>query len=483
MAAPPLGFYVHVPFCVVRCGYCDFNTYTAEELGDEPGASRATYAEAALAEVRFARAAWPGEDRPVSTVFFGGGTPTLLPPEDLTGILGGIDAAFGLAPDVEVTTEANPDSVSAEDLVRLREGGVNRISFGMQSAVRPVLAVLDRTHDPERVPRAVEWARELDPDLICITGDLLSRARGQAKLNELLARLPSDPYVVLGNHDFALSRDPFSEPVRLGSLERGRLLSDPSAPDDALRRPFGALGPDGFAAQVDWAARELRAGFGPYDRPPVVQFTDGTTLTLTYTEAGVGLDTTTPATGDFVIHKNGTGTVAVTAVAVDTVNKTVTLTLGSAVTNADTVTVDYTPGANKTQDIAGNGPGLGLLPLVTQFAPDKTVRHATVSFGELAGPWAPLSGLAVRGYEIHQGQTMQHAGMAAGRVALPDGLGWQNAQGNVLGVYLHGLFEDAGVLQALFGTQARTLESVFDGLADIVERYFATGVLPGLVAC
>ncbi len=157
-----LGFYVHVPFCSVRCGYCDFNTYTADELGGAaapPGASRATYAGAALAEVRFARATWPGEDRPVSTVFFGGGTPTLLPPEDLTGILAGIDQEFGLAADVEVTTEANPDSVGADDLARLREGGVNRVSFGMQSAVRPVLAVLDRTHDPERVPRAVEWAR------------------------------------------------------------------------------------------------------------------------------------------------------------------------------------------------------------------------------------------------------------------------------------------------------------------------------------
>ena len=157
-----LGFYVHVPFCSVRCGYCDFNTYTSDELGGAaapPGASRASYAGAAVSEVRFARATWPEEDRPVSTVFFGGGTPTLLPPEDLTGILAGIDTEFGLAPDAEVTTEANPDSVSAEDLVRLREGGINRISFGMQSAVRPVLAVLDRTHDPERVPRAVEWAR------------------------------------------------------------------------------------------------------------------------------------------------------------------------------------------------------------------------------------------------------------------------------------------------------------------------------------
>ena len=158
-----LGFYVHVPFCSVRCGYCDFNTYTASELGGSSapaGASRATYAGAALAEVRLARATWPQEDRPVSTVFFGGGTPTLLPPADLVSIVAGIDQEFGLAHDVEVTTEANPDSVTADDLARLREGGVNRISFGMQSAVRPVLAVLDRTHDPERVPRVVQWARE-----------------------------------------------------------------------------------------------------------------------------------------------------------------------------------------------------------------------------------------------------------------------------------------------------------------------------------
>jgi putative oxygen-independent coproporphyrinogen III oxidase len=157
-----LGFYVHVPFCSVRCGYCDFNTYTADELGGATapaGASRSTYAEAALAEVRLARATWPHEERLVSTVFFGGGTPTLLPPADLAALVAGIDQHFGLAPDAEVTTEANPDSVSADDLARLREGGINRVSFGMQSAVRPVLAVLDRTHDPERVPRVVEWAR------------------------------------------------------------------------------------------------------------------------------------------------------------------------------------------------------------------------------------------------------------------------------------------------------------------------------------
>jgi putative oxygen-independent coproporphyrinogen III oxidase len=154
----PFGFYVHVPFCPVRCGYCDFNTYTATELG--PGASQAGYADAAVAEVRFARRVLGDADVPVSTVFFGGGTPTLLPPADLTRVVAAIGEEFGLTADAEVTTESNPDSVSAEDLARLRRGGINRISFGMQSAVPHVLDVLDRTHDPRRVPRVVQWARE-----------------------------------------------------------------------------------------------------------------------------------------------------------------------------------------------------------------------------------------------------------------------------------------------------------------------------------
>jgi putative oxygen-independent coproporphyrinogen III oxidase len=154
----PFGFYVHVPFCRVRCGYCDFNTYTATELG--PGASQAGYADAAVAEVRFARRVLGDADVPVSTVFFGGGTPTLLPPADLSRVVAAIGEEFGLTADAEVTTESNPDSVSAEDLARLRRGGINRISFGMQSAVPHVLDVLDRTHDPRRVPRVVQWARE-----------------------------------------------------------------------------------------------------------------------------------------------------------------------------------------------------------------------------------------------------------------------------------------------------------------------------------
>jgi len=153
----PFGFYVHVPFCSVRCGYCDFNTYTAVELGG--GASQASYAETAIAEIRLARQVLGQVDVPVETVFFGGGTPTLLPPTDLARILGAIGDEFGLAPGAEVTTEANPDSVDRAALEVLRGAGFNRLSFGMQSAVPHVLATLDRTHDPERVPAVVEWAR------------------------------------------------------------------------------------------------------------------------------------------------------------------------------------------------------------------------------------------------------------------------------------------------------------------------------------
>ena len=158
LGSRPLGFYVHVPFCSVRCGYCDFNTYTALELGG--GASQASYADTAISEVRLARQVLGEIDVPVETVFFGGGTPTLLPPADLARILRAIGGEFGLAPGAEVTTEANPDSVDQAALEVLREAGFNRLSFGMQSAVPHVLATLDRTHDPERVPAVVDWARK-----------------------------------------------------------------------------------------------------------------------------------------------------------------------------------------------------------------------------------------------------------------------------------------------------------------------------------
>jgi adenosylcobyric acid synthase len=134
-----------------------------------------------------------------------------------------------------------------------------------------------------------------------------------------------------------------------------------------------------------------------------------------------------------------------------------------------------------TDGIDGNGPGLGLLPLVTVFDVEKLVKKTQARFGEVSGPWAALSGVAVSGYEIHNGRTSRHAGMPTGRVAMPGGLAWQNEQGNVLGVYLHGLFEDEAALHALFGARVPTLESVFDGLADFIDAHFAAGVIPGLI--
>jgi putative oxygen-independent coproporphyrinogen III oxidase len=177
----PFGFYVHVPFCATRCGYCDFNTYTAEELGG--GVSRGMYADTLLGEIRWARRQ-VGDVRPVTSVFFGGGTPTLLSAGDLVRILDVIDAEFGLVTGVEVTTEANPDSVSPRLLDELLDGGFTRISFGVQSLAPHVLATLDRTHTPGRALEAIAEARaagfsHVSADLIYATpgetdDDLLS---------------------------------------------------------------------------------------------------------------------------------------------------------------------------------------------------------------------------------------------------------------------------------------------------------------------
>lgn len=153
----PFGFYVHVPFCVTRCGYCDFNTYTAAELGG--GASRESYPGQAAGEVRLARRVLGTASMPVTSVFFGGGTPTLLPPSRIGEVLRVIDGEFGLAPGAEVTVEANPETVTERDVAHLRAQGVTRLSFGMQSAQPHVLAVLDRVHEPGRPGRCVAWAR------------------------------------------------------------------------------------------------------------------------------------------------------------------------------------------------------------------------------------------------------------------------------------------------------------------------------------
>jgi oxygen-independent coproporphyrinogen-3 oxidase len=160
----PFGIYVHVPFCATRCGYCDFNTYTAGELNGDggrvaAGRTRDGYVAAALAELALARRVLGDAAPPVETVFVGGGTPTLLAPGQLAAILHAIEQAFGLAPGAEVTTEANPESVDPASLAALRAAGFTRVSLGMQSAAPHVLATLDRTHTPGRAVAAAREAR------------------------------------------------------------------------------------------------------------------------------------------------------------------------------------------------------------------------------------------------------------------------------------------------------------------------------------
>lgn len=192
LAGVPLSFYVHVPFCRTRCGYCDFNTYTASEL---PGMSSGDYVVGALREIQLARRVL-GENAPdINTVFFGGGTPTMLPAAVLGSMLAEIRDAFGLAAQAEVTTEANPDTVDRAYFEELRAAGFTRISLGMQSVVPHVLNVLERVHTPERGLQAAHWAAEAGFEHISL--DLIygtpgeSRADWQASL-EAVASTPVD---------------------------------------------------------------------------------------------------------------------------------------------------------------------------------------------------------------------------------------------------------------------------------------------------
>jgi oxygen-independent coproporphyrinogen-3 oxidase len=151
--------YIHVPFCKARCGYCDFNTYTAQEIGSS---SQSTFAKDLISEIDFSKQVLENSgvpQRSFSTVFFGGGTPTLLPAEDLILMLEKIRDTFGVQSDADITTEANPDAVDEEYLLKLKAAGFTRVSIGMQSAVPKVLAVLERTHNPENVAIAVRAAK------------------------------------------------------------------------------------------------------------------------------------------------------------------------------------------------------------------------------------------------------------------------------------------------------------------------------------
>ena len=241
----PFGVYVHVPFCVTRCGYCDFNTYT------DLGGLQATYAQAAIAEVRLARQVLGDAAPVVDTVFVGGGTPTLLPPADLAAVLDAVRSCFGLAPGAEVTTEANPDSVDPASLAALRAAGFTRVSFGMQSAVPHVLAVLERTHTPGRPEAAVTEAYaagfdEVSLDLIYGTpGE--SDADWQASLDAAVAAGPThvSAYALIVEQGTRLGRQ----------VARGEL---PAPDDDVLADRYlmaeESLGGLGWYEVSNWGA-------------------------------------------------------------------------------------------------------------------------------------------------------------------------------------------------------------------------------------
>lgn len=153
--------YVHIPFCRERCGYCDFNTYTASELGN---LKQSDYAKSVISEIIFSGEVLRQSNVPkrkLKTIFFGGGTPSLLPAVDLIAILQALDSEFGIDEGAEVTLEANPDTLSYEKLEELWLGGFNRVSIGMQSADPETLRTLERTHNPENVESAINIAKDL----------------------------------------------------------------------------------------------------------------------------------------------------------------------------------------------------------------------------------------------------------------------------------------------------------------------------------
>ena len=176
----PLSFYIHIPYCVKRCGYCDFNTYTPSELQITTGLKNITnsYTTLLITEIKSARKQ-VGERAVVPSIFFGGGTPSLMEAEDIKSIISTIGSEFDLAGDVEITLESNPDTVDKDKLEKFYQAGINRISFGMQSAVPHVLATLDRTHNPDNLYQVTKWASEVGFKEISV--DLIYGTPGESK--------------------------------------------------------------------------------------------------------------------------------------------------------------------------------------------------------------------------------------------------------------------------------------------------------------
>jgi oxygen-independent coproporphyrinogen-3 oxidase len=239
------GVYVHVPFCASRCGYCDFNTYTAPELADSTGVDRATFAEHLAAEVALSRGVLGERDVAVRTVFVGGGTPTLLAADALGAVLRRIDDCFGISPGAEVTLEANPDSVTPASLARLREVGFTRISFGMQSAVPHVLAVLDRTHTPGGALRAVADARAAGFEQVSL--DLIYGTPGES-LADWQFTVEAALSAQVGHISaYALIVEPGTRLA--GAVRRGAI----HAPDDDLMADMYDLADEAFStAGLPW---------------------------------------------------------------------------------------------------------------------------------------------------------------------------------------------------------------------------------------
>ena len=175
-----LAFYIHIPYCVKRCGYCDFNTYTPAELQLTEGLTQISnsYIDLLVKEIEFARNQ-VGESAVVPSIFFGGGTPSLMEASDIKRVITAISEQFKLDPIAEVTLETNPDTVTKEKLKQFYDAGVNRISFGMQSSVPHVLKTLDRTHNPENLPQVTKWATEVGFKEISV--DLIYGTPGESK--------------------------------------------------------------------------------------------------------------------------------------------------------------------------------------------------------------------------------------------------------------------------------------------------------------
>lgn len=175
-----LAFYIHIPYCVKRCGYCDFNTYTPAELQLTEGLTQISnsYIDLLVKEIEFARNQ-VGESAIVPSIFFGGGTPSLMEASDIKRVITAISEQFKLDPIAEVTLETNPDTVTKEKLKQFCDAGVNRISFGMQSSVPHVLKILDRTHNPENLPQVTKWATEVGFKEISV--DLIYGTPGESK--------------------------------------------------------------------------------------------------------------------------------------------------------------------------------------------------------------------------------------------------------------------------------------------------------------